>query len=130
MQISVCFDLGALSDRVLNLLLRGSGEANVPKTDLVRAIADVLTAELLARQQGRPWPARKEFSVESGLSPEDLPAIADAIHALVCDITELERAAELAPAGSLEREEITTAAAFLFSVGDSIAHLSRARGAA
>lgn len=122
MKITIAFELGRPSDRVLNLLLRG-GEGERPKTDLVRAISDVLTAELLARQQGRPWPVRKEFSIESGLSPADMPAIADALHNLTCDVIELEKAAALSPAGSLEREELSQAAAFLFSVGESIAHL-------
>ena len=38
--MKVYFDLGTLSDRVLNLLLRGSGEGDRPKSQLVRAIAD------------------------------------------------------------------------------------------
>jgi hypothetical protein len=72
MKVTIYFDLGTLSDRVLNLLLSGSSEGERPKSQLVREVAD-------------------------------------AIHNLIVDITELEKAAALAPAGSLEREELSQA---------------------
>ena len=121
--MKVYFDLGTLSDRVLNLLLRGSGEGDRPKSQLVRAIADEMTRELLMRQSSSAWPARKSFEIDCGLDPSDTPAIADAIHNLILDITELERAAALSPAGSLEREELSAAACFLSCVGRAVAYL-------
>ncbi len=123
MRITIDFPLGTLSDRVLNMLLRGSSEGGRPKSELVRAIADEMTRELLMRQSSSAWPARTEFSIECGIEPGDTPAIADAIHNLILDITELERAAALSPAGSLEREELSAAACFLSCVGRSLAYL-------
>ena len=73
------------------------------------------------RQSSSAWPARKSFEIDCGLDPSDTPAIADAIHNLILDITELERAAALSPAGALEREELSAAACFLSCVGEAIA---------
>jgi hypothetical protein len=126
MKITIDFDLGTLSDRVLNLLLRGAGEGEGPRPQLVREIADVMARELLMRQSGRPWPVRKQFSIECGMEPGDVEAIADALHSLTCDVVSLEKAATLAPAGSLERAELGEAAHFLFRVGESVAGLSGA----
>jgi len=39
MRITIYFGLGALSDRVLNLLLRGAGEGERPKSELVREVS-------------------------------------------------------------------------------------------
>jgi len=39
MRITIYFGLGALSDRVLNLLLRGAGEGEHPKSELVREVS-------------------------------------------------------------------------------------------
>ena len=65
----------------------------------------------------------QSFEIDCGLDPSDTPAIADAIHNLILDITELERAAALSPAGSLEREELSAAACFLSCVGRAVAYL-------
>jgi hypothetical protein len=92
MKITVYFDLGTLSDRVLNLLLRGSSEVERPP-GLVSEIADKITAELLMRQSSAAWPSRKYFEIDSGIEPGDVEAIADAVQNLLSDILELERAA-------------------------------------
>ena len=39
MKVTIYFDLGTLSDRVLNLLLRGASEGERPKSELVREVA-------------------------------------------------------------------------------------------
>jgi hypothetical protein len=127
MRITVAFNPGRLSDRAINLLLRGSSDGDRPKVDLVREISDVLTGEALARQSGRPWPSRNSFEIDPGIASGDCEAVADALHNLTCDVVSLEKVAALSPAGSPERDELTTAAEFLFCVAAAIFDLRPSR---
>ncbi|MGB8590599.1 MAG: hypothetical protein WA755_20250 [Candidatus Acidiferrales bacterium] len=117
--IDVHFDLRRLSDRALHLLMRGAGEGERPKTALVRELSDLLTIEKLSREQGQAGPG-SPFTIETGIDPGDLPAVAIALENLTDDVAALEFSAALAPAGNAEHDELTVAAEFLFSVAEAI----------
>jgi hypothetical protein len=112
------FDLRTLSDRVLNLMLRGAGEGQRLEAPVARAVHDAL-AEELARRTTRSdtdaGPEQKQIKVIlPSLGPHEA---AVAYQNLRVDVMNLEYVASLA--GDAEAQELRQAAAFLFEVGQA-----------
>jgi len=110
-EVLINFDMGRLSDRMLNLLLRGAGEGDRPKDPYVRELYDVLIAEKLCRQ----GPRRIRELVRVDVPAEDPRAIAAAIGNLFRDLASLEFPRAIFPAGSPEREEYAAGADLLLA---------------
>ena len=105
------FNLSLLSDRMINVLLRGAGE-QPDRSPLIAAVVDILIGEQLRRLVGKEsWPVELP-----DLTPDEIRHV---YANLTTDVITLAAAALMA-GDSPEAEELRTAAAFLDTVGKTL----------